>query len=597
MKKLRVAYGVLGLVLCSLVSGALTGCKDFGGRRPPPEPPPAPRPASANDPLALGTVGAETLPANVAAQPLRGFGLVIGLDGRGSSDCPTAIRDYLIEILTKEFGPQGTRGQPKLPSPAELIDSLDTAVVEVTGLVPAGARRGARFDLYVTAILGSSTQSLEGGLLLPTALRYFDRAASGAGLVAGAVLAEGAGPIFVNPFAASGGRDDDNELRRGYVLGGGRVLEERRTRLMLLRPNYRLAQAIERRINERFGQRPKTAEALSAGYLELSTPPLYTAELDYFRGLVAQLYVDNRPTVIEARLRELARLAVGQQSDLARIAQTWEAIGRGVIPAIQPFYAHSDPVLRFYAARTGLRLGDLSALPVIGAMAAAPGHTHRLVAIHELGACTSPQTAGYLLPLLADSETEVRVAAYEALLQRGHPAIRSQPLPHLLDRAQINFMLDVIDCPGSPLLYVRRTRLPRIAVFGKTMLINPPVFYTHPDDSVTVHTVADSSDVRLFAKRRGRMSEQVVIPPRVADLVAALGDVPQRDEAGRLRGLGLPYSRVVQILAALCADQTIPAPLVLEPVPLVELFGPQTLPERPESEPGGLQDTVPTERP
>jgi hypothetical protein len=37
----------------------------------------------------------------------------------------------------------------------------------------------------------------------------------------------------------------------------------------------------------------------------------------------------------------------------------------------------------------------------------------------------------------------------------------------------------------------------------------------------------------------------------------------------------------VQVLATLCEDQTIPAPLVLEQTPLTELLGPE-LPQRPE---------------
>ncbi len=42
----------------------------------------------------------------------------------------------------------------------------------------------------------------------------------------------------------------------------------------------------------------------------------------------------------------------------------------------------------------------------------------RLLAVHELGECNSPQAAIPLLPLLSDADQEVRIAAYEALLQR-----------------------------------------------------------------------------------------------------------------------------------------------------------------------------------
>lgn len=555
----------------------LAGCESLT-----PEPAPPPRSPTADDTLLAGTIGAETLLANPEPRQLRGFGLVVGLDGRGSSDCPTVIREYLIDFLGKQLAPQGSPDRRPRLSPAELIDSLDTAVVEVTGSVPAGGRKGTRFDLEVRAVAGTSTESLEGGLLLPTQLRIFDRAASGQGLIAGSIYGEGGGPVFINPFMDSNSATTEADLRHGSVLGGGRATEEYPTRLMLLRPNYALAQSIERRVNERFGPRPKAAEAMSAGFIELKTPPAFGRDPQRFRELVTQLYVDNRPAATEQRLSELNQRAIAGDANLERIAATWEAVGRSALAQIQPLYTHADPTLRYYAARTGLHVGDLGALPVLAAIATSASHSHRLLAIRELGGFQSPQSAVYLGPLVNDPDQEVRIAAYEALLQRGHPVIRSVTFRHVLDHTQISFILDVVESTGAPLIYVRRTRLPRIAVFGSRMSVASPVFYSSPDESVTIHTVEGSKDVQLFAKRRGRLSESILLPPRAADLITALGDLPAKDDAGRLRGIGLPYSRVVQLLAALCKDETISAHLVFEQTSMSELFGPDIAPDRPE---------------
>ena len=572
------AWAVSVLLLVSF-----PGCQNDGRRRElPPEPAPDPAAAPVDDPTVVGTVGAQTLVAGALTRPLRGYGLVVGLDGSGSSDSPSVIREHLVDFMVREIGPQGGPDRGAIPSPEELIDSLDTAVVQVSGYVPAGARRGARFDLRVEAIVGTSTASLEGGLLLLTPLRFWDPAASGQGLLAGATLAEGAGPLFVNPLADES--DAADVLRRGIVLGGGRAVEEHPTRLVLLEPSYTLAQTIERRINERFGQRPKVAEAISSGYLMLTTPADYVRQPARFRQLVAYLFIDNRSAYLEAKLRELARYAVAGGADYEHLALAWEAMGRSVIPHIQPFYTHADPRLRFHAARAGLRLDDLTALPVLGASAATATNPQRLAAIRELGRCDSRQVEHYLLPLLNGPEQELRIAAYEALLQHGHMAIRSSTFRHLLDRGTLNFILDVVDADGPPLIYVRCSRLPRIAVFGSRTLVRPPVFYCAADDSVTVHTVAGADDLRLYAKRRGRLSEEIVVPPRVAELITALGDLPLRDQADRLRGLGVPHSRIVQILAALCDEGIIPAELVLEPTSMAELLGPEVVPERPEGE-------------
>ena len=165
-------------LLC--VVGALlliAGCQN-GRREIPPETRPAPL---VDDPSVLrDTVGSYVLIGNGEPMRLRGFGLVVGLGDRGGRDCPTTIREYLVNFFAKEFAPAGrTRGETEI-SPQTLIDSMETAVVSIQGYVPPGARKGTRFDLQIQAI-GTQTRSLEGGLLLPCELRIFKVSAAGTG--------------------------------------------------------------------------------------------------------------------------------------------------------------------------------------------------------------------------------------------------------------------------------------------------------------------------------------------------------------------------------------------------------------------------------
>ncbi len=581
----------------ALLAGAsllllMSGCAARG-----PEPKPKPLSAASDELLTAGTVGGEAFITNGTPQELHGFGLVIGLNGRGSSDCPTPIRQYLEDWLAKQVPPQG--GRRNQPSPGELIDSPDTAVVEVIGIVPPGARKGARFDLQVRALAGTSTQSLEGGWLMPAELKYWDRAnASPGGIIGSAPLAHCDGPLNISPFAAEGKGHSEVNPREATILGGGRTLVERTTKLMLVRANYALAKTIQNRINERFGQRMKLAIANSAQQVEVSTPPAYEHQYDRFRAALLQIYLDNRADITERRLRELATRAASPGADLERIAATWEAIGTAALPQIQPFYTEKEPLLQLFAARTGLRLGDTSALPVLQAFATSGTHDQRLIAIDELGDSDSPQTEPVLVPLLSDPDQEVRIAAYEALVTRNHGAIRSLTFPHEQDPRQINFVLDVVDSSGPPLIYVRRSRLPRIVIFGGQMPLAAPLFYTDADDTVTVQTVPGATDVQVYAKRgkSRKLTDTIVIPPRVVDLVTALADLPKKDDAGRLRGIGLPYSRVLQVLVALSKDETVGARLAFEQTPLTELLGPDLSPQRPEvdaeptSQPGGKSD-------
>jgi hypothetical protein len=574
----------------AFVLTALAGCGDKNA-----EPTPRPRAMSAEDEaLFAGTLGGVASVTNGEPQLLRGFGLVIGLKGKGSTDCPTTIRDYLIDSLGKQFGLVGASRRKNLPTPAELIDSPDSAVVEVRGMVPPGARKGARFDVQVRALAGTSTQSLEGGMLLPTELRIFAPNASGQGLVTGEVLADAAGPVFINPFAGSTAGPSDINPRDGATLGGGRTLEERKTRLMLSRPNYTLARAIESRVNERFRPDPNIASAESAAIIVVTTPPRYENDAQRFRDVLAHLYIDGRTIVAEPKLQELTARAMAPDAPLERISATWEGIGPSALPSIQPLYAHQDSDVRFYAARTGLRLGDRAALAVLDTFATGGEHDRRLLAIREIGNCSAPSAAQVLVPLLNERDQEVRIAAYEALVARKHQAVQSVTFPHVLDRKHINLTLDAVESTGPPLIYVRRTRSPRIAVFGSRMPMNSPLFYSEPDDSVIIHTVDGSTDVQLFAKSARKMSEEIVLPARVMELVCSLADLPEKDKAGRLRGIALPYSRVVKILFALSRDDTVPAHVALEQTSLTDLLGPEST-QRPEADEASPQEQPPAE--
>ena len=562
-----------------LLAVALTGCG--WNKRIPPEP--APRQAGPADPILADTISSITYLADAEGRLVRGFGIVCGLGDNGSSGCPTGVREYLIESMTKESETWSSLEQRKRFSPGDLIDSSSTAVVEVLGIVPAGAPAGTRFDIEARAIPGTATKSLSGGLLLPCELLLPDPTGGDAALAGGTIVAHAGGPLFVTEATAPAVRGGPGAQPRGYVLGGGHSTDERSTRLLLREPSYPMARRLEQRINERFGQRPPVAEAMSRGYLELHTPREYAEQPENFLQLTTHLYLEDHPAFTTAKLRELTRLATLPNAQYEHLSLAWEGIGPTAIPQIQPLYSHENSRVRFAAARAGLKLGDVNALPVLAEVAASTDRVFALAAIGELGRCRYPQAAAQLAPLLDSQESEIRIATYQALLKHRYPGIDSQPMPAVLDEAQLNFVLDVIESVGEPLIYVRSTHVPRIAVFGARTSISLPVFYAADDDSVTLNATEDGGDITLFTKHSGHVSEALLVPPRVADLVAALGDVPTRDEADRLRGIGLPYSQVVQVLATLCADGTIPARLEIERIGIVDVLD-ERAPERPEVE-------------
>ncbi len=572
-------------VICWLGTALLTcsGCADGAGwgrsRNLPAEP--TPRPVAANDTILADTIGAQTLIGAGEPLRLRGFGLVVGLGENGGGDCPSTIREYLLDYLDREFAPRGPGDRRPDFSPQRLVDSLDTAAVAVHGLVPAGAPRGTRFDLQVEAI-GTQTRSLEGGVLLLCELRQFDVAAAGKGLVSGRPLARARGVVFTNPFKGAGQATARQSPRRGYVLGGGRTLDDRTVRLLLQEPSYWMARRIERRLNERFGQNPPVAQAMSKGYLTLATPLPFAEQPRRFMELATHLYLENTPGQVERKLIALSEELDGSDQTLSHISLVWEGMGRAVIPHIQPLYAHASAAVRFYAARAGLRLKDVTALPVMGQIATAPEDPHRLLAVRELGRCEYPQAARQLAALLDSEDQELRIAAYEGLRRHKHPSIYTEHFASVREPTQVNLTLDIVETKARPLIYVRRTLEPRIAIFGRQTPVSLPLFYNHPDDRVTLTGLEGQSDIAiLWCTPAGRlMPEPLMVPARVVELVRALADRPVENNDGQVRGIGLGHSQVVEVLDALCASGAIPARLVVERASITDLLGPAEAPER-----------------
>ena len=571
----------------------LSSCSDSGDAwdwgKPKP-PPPKPELLAPRDPIRSETIGAVTALADAQPLMLKGFGLVVGLDGHGSSGAAESIRTYLVERLQRLAATADWQHRIGNISINALIASPDTAVVEVTALVPAGAPRGTRFDVRVMAAVGTQTTSLAGGLLLPTELKIFAPSGDLRGLLTSKTLGYASGPVFTDPYAQTSSTGPSARLREGLILGGGSVLDERPIRLVLRQSSYDLARRIEQRLNERFGPNPPTGEAATPNFVVMHTPRDYSRDFAAFVRVAPYVCLDNRPEFIAAKMRELVGLASAPQPDLTGLTFAWEAMGRVAVPYIQPLYASRDQSVSFHAARAGLLLDDPPAEEVIGAIATTAHHPWRLDAVRLLGQARSRTAGQKLLPLIDDPDPEVRIAAYEALLRQRHPAIAAHVLAHRWDEREINFSLDVLDTRGPPLIYVRRSRAPRIVLLGQRIPITRPLFYNAPSGRLVLNATAADSDIAVMVQiMPDRPAEKFTVPPQLDRLILLLGSRPDPDEQGRPRGAGLCYAEVIEVLLALSRDRVIPAPVVLERESLRELLGPGEG-TRPESDEPSLEE-------
>jgi flagellar P-ring protein precursor FlgI len=119
----------------------------------------------------------------VRENQLIGYGLVVGLAGKGDSRQTTFSAQSLTNLLSR-MG---------ISVPATAIRVTNTASVMVTATLPAFAQPGMHIDSTAAAIGDCST--LQGGILLLTSLRGAD----------GQVYAVAQGPVVTGGFATGRG--------------------------------------------------------------------------------------------------------------------------------------------------------------------------------------------------------------------------------------------------------------------------------------------------------------------------------------------------------------------------------------------------------
>jgi hypothetical protein len=311
-------------------------------------PAPQPKPLDLEEPVDLNTtVGNLAQMIQFNAVPVRGFGIVAGLNGTGSSECPPALRSELEKYIRQQLP------NTKDLDPRRFLDSPNTAVVEINGVIPELADRGQSFDLLIVPFSRSQTTSLDGGSLYTAPLKErstfirYDQYAK--------TFAAAQGQLFRNTL-------DEEKADQWYLLGGGVVRNETQISLALLKPNFTAANAIRNRLNERFGS--GTAKAVSPAEIRIQIPSRYKNQKTRFLQIVQSLYLSDDPALQQKHMQTLIA-QMSSPADREKAETGLEAIGKLSLDFLQPFLASKDPDLRFYAARCILNIGDEQALPVI----------------------------------------------------------------------------------------------------------------------------------------------------------------------------------------------------------------------------------------
>jgi len=477
------------------------------------------------------------------AIPISGYGLVGGLNGTGSSECPTQIRTYLQKYILQRLG--GAKVNVD-----DLISSPDTAVVIVEGMIPPAASKNQRFDVRVTALPGTQTTSLEGGWLYGVDL--FEARQVGTSIKP---LAAAEGPVFTDS-AISGSQDP----RTGYVLGGGTVVEEYKVNLALRLPDYRIVSQIRNRINERFGY--EIAVALAPGSIELRIPTKYLEAKSRFIQLVRATYIVESPELTEKRIMtHIEKLAGSKDKNASEIAL--EAIGNAAMPKLAALLNSSDPEVRLRAARCMFNLGDQRGRESLWGIATDKKSSYRIEAIDALVNTSAGQDVTSMLQsLLRDDDLSIRLIAYENLVRLKDVTVSRKLIAN-------SFYLDQVTQTGKPAILVSRRIQPRIALLGSPIYCRSNIFIETQDGTITINVPAGEKYATIIRKhpRRPDTIIQLKSSLDLADVIETLCREPLTPTAQGGPGLGVPYSTLVGLISKMVDSGAVQAEFYAGPLP------------------------------
>jgi hypothetical protein len=488
------------------------------------------------DPIMRGTVASECVVSGLNPVVVRGYGLVVGLKGTGGRLIPAEVRATMIQELARR-GIGNPAVSPEGWTPETLLDSPDTAVVIVEGVIPPGATKDTKFDLRVRALPGTDVTSLEGGRLYTTELR------PGPLLVGSRqaqIIAEGKGNLFINPFVEPGAtrRDAVNRLV-GRILDGGSVKKDMPLKLKLATSSHTRSRTIQSAINSTFPRESKqkqdTARGENADSIELTVPPSYHGRTEEFIQMT--VHVPLETTAAEATALAIRRALVANPGTANTAMWRFRSLGKRALPVIQDLYEYAEESPRMAALEAGAALDDPLVVQPLLAMAKDGSIENRMKAIGLLAPMGfNPDIDMGLRPLLDDKDVDVRLATYEALLKRKDPT---------LVQMDIDEKFDVILVPSDqPLVYVTQSGRPTIAVFGDQLAVSRPLTMSAWSNRLMLMANSGDESLQVFFRPDEESRPEVqLVDPRLSEFIPFLGHKTTVEKP--YPGLGLSYGETI----------------------------------------------------
>lgn len=487
-------------------------------------------------PIMRGTIASEAAFVGDAPTVVRGYGLVVGLRGTGSRDMPAQVRSWMIQEMSRRGVGNAATGFGEI-TPEAMLNSDDTAVVIVEGVIPPGGVKNQHFDVRVYSAPGTSTSSLEGGRLYtanlrPGPLQTGSRQASD--------LAVAKGPIFINPFAVpdGNGRDIVDRLT-GRILDGGTITESMPLKLRMAVSSHSRAARIQNAINTRYprepGQTDETARGRSGDEIQVVVPPSFHGNTDDFVELIKHTAL--RPEAAESISLAIKRSVLANPGYATVARWRWQSVGPKAIPVLQDLYDYPEEGPRLAALTAGASLDDAACTADLVDLATNGSPKARIAAIDllsEMGA--NPAIEMGLRPLLDHEDVNVRLAVFEALEKRRDPIVMAYDIDQ-------KFTLNLVPSE-SPMIYVSQTGEPRIVLFGKVLEVERPMFLEAWTDRLLLKGDAGNDELEVFFRETEGVPPQTdLVSPEVAELIAYMGHKSTIEAPAP--GIGLSYGETI----------------------------------------------------
>ena len=483
-------------------------------------------------------VGDYTAPWGLNAKRIERPALITGLADTGSDPPPGPQRQTLLADMQ-------ARG---VVEPAALLASPSTSLSWVHGYLPAGVRKGDRFDIYVEVPADNDTMSLAGGWLMET--RLAEMAVIGNTIRDGHELGIGTGPLLVDPV--SGGTLDSKSKIRARVLGGGVALRDRDMGLVLAADHrsFAMSKRLGDWINRRFhavikGVKRGVANPQTDRYIALEVPPIYRHNLGRYICVVQSIAVIEPPGGRHARLQLLER-QLTDPITAPSAALRLEAIGKEAIPALRKALESKDGEIRFAAAEALAYLGESVAAPQL-AEAATSLRSARPAALAALTVLDDANGVDALQTLLASRSAETRYGAFRALwrMDPDLPLVRGERLGDACS-------MHVLDVEGPPLVHATRSIRPEFVFFGTE---HPVADGLRAEAGTSIVVVVDGGTATVSRFIPGQSDQQIEVPAGADSIVRAIIE------------LGGAYADAIQFLQQANAGRGLASRLAFDALP------------------------------